>query len=347
MTQRFPAEEALAEAAKGRILVVDDEADIRESLEALLTLDDRFAVDLAGNAAEGLKKLETGSYDLVLLDLMMPDRSGMEVLEEIRQRDRDTPIFMITAYGSVEVAVEALKRGANDYFPKPWDNDKLVIEIERMIAKHRLEAENRQLKRALKQRYAFPNIVGKSERMLRILDLVAQVAPSRATILVTGETGTGKELIAKAIHAHSTRAEQPFIPVNSGSIPPDLLESTLFGHVRGAFTGAIASRKGYFELAHRGTIFFDEIGTISLETQAKLLRVIQDREFMPVGSSEIVKVDVRIIAATNSDLKRQVEEGKFREDLYYRLNVFTIALPPLRDRRDDIPLLAQHFLQKY
>jgi DNA-binding NtrC family response regulator len=347
MPDRFPREESLPEAAKGRILVIDDEADIRESLDALLTFDGRFTVDMAATATEGLKKLETSGYDLVLLDLMMPDRSGLEVLEEVRQRDQETPIAMITAYGSVEVAVEAIKRGATDYFSKPWDNEKLLIEIERMIAKRRLEAENRQLKRALKQRYSFPNIVGKSERMLRILDLVAQVAPSRATILITGETGTGKELIAKAIHAHSARADQPFIAVNSSSIPAELLESTLFGHVRGAFTGAIASRKGYFELAHRGTIFFDEIGTISLETQAKLLRVIQDKEFMPVGSSETVRVDVRIVAATNAELKRAVDEGKFREDLYYRLNVINLVLPPLRDRREDIPLLTDHFFEKY
>lgn len=345
--QPIEREGSLAAAAKGRILVIDDEADIRESLETLLTLDDRYTVDLAVNGTEGLKKLETGAYDLVLLDLMMPDRSGMEVLDEVRQRDTETPIVMITAYGSLEVAVQAVKRGASDYFPKPWDNEKLLIEIERMIATRRLETENRQLKRALKQRYAFPNIVGKSERMLRILDLVAQVAPSRATILITGETGTGKELIAKAIHAHSARADQPFIPVNSGSIPADLLESTLFGHIRGAFTGAVASRKGYFELAHRGTIFFDEIGTISLDTQAKLLRVIQDREFMPVGSGEVVKVDVRIVAATNADLRRQVEEGKFREDLFYRLNVINLALPPLRDRKEDVPLLIRHFFDKF
>jgi DNA-binding NtrC family response regulator len=347
MPEQFAPEESLPQAAKGRILVIDDEADIRESLEALLTLDDQYVVDLAATATEGLKKLETGSYDLVLLDLMMPDRSGMEVLEEVRQRDADTPIFLITAYGSVQVAVDALKRGANDYFAKPWDNEKLLIEIDRMISKRRLEAENRQLKRALKQRYAFPNIVGKSERMLRALDLVSQVAPSRATILVTGETGTGKELVAKAIHAHSARADQPFIPVHSGSIPSELLESTLFGHVRGAFTGAVTSHKGYFELAHRGTIFFDEIGTINLETQAKLLRVMQDKQFMPVGSAELITVDVRIIAATNADLKRLVDEGKFREDLYYRLNVINVPLPPLRERKEDIPLLIAHFFQRY
>ncbi|MBS1876952.1 MAG: sigma-54-dependent Fis family transcriptional regulator [Acidobacteria bacterium] len=347
MSDRFPPEESLAEAAQGRVLVIDDEADIRESLEVLLTMEGKYNVELAQNATEGLKKLENSSYDIVLLDLMMPDKSGMEVLEEVRQRDKETPIVMITAYGSVEVAVSAIKRGATDYFPKPWDNEKLLIELERMIAKRRLETENRQLKQALKQRYAFPNIIGKSDRMLRILDLVAQVAPSRATILITGETGTGKELIAKAIHSHSARSEQPFVAVNSSSIPSELLESTLFGHVRGAFTGAVASRKGYFELAHRGTIFFDEIGTINVETQAKLLRVIQDREFMPVGSSETVKVDVRIVAATNADLRRAVEEGKFREDLYYRLNVINLLLPPLRDRREDIPLLIDYFFEKY
>jgi transcriptional regulator with PAS, ATPase and Fis domain len=216
-----------------------------------------------------------------------------------------------------------------------------------MIAKRRLERENQQLKRALKQRYAFPNIVGKSDRMLRILDLVAQVAPSRATILITGETGTGKELIAKAIHAHSNRADQIFVPVNTGAIPPELLESSLFGHVKGSFTGAVANRKGYFEVANRGTIFFDEIGAISMETQAKLLRVIQEKEFMPVGSAETVKVDVRIVAATNADLRAAVEEGRFRQDLYYRLNVINLVLPPLRERREDIPLLVSHFFTKY
>jgi DNA-binding NtrC family response regulator len=342
----FPPDVLTEDAARGRILVIDDEPDIRDSLEALLS-SENYRVELAANATEGLKRLESSAYDLVLLDLMMPDKSGMQVLEEVRTRDRETPIFMITAYGSVEVAVDALKRGANDYFPKPWDNEKLLIEIDHMIAKRRLERENTELKRALKQRYSFPNIVGKSERMLKILDLVGQVAPSRATILITGETGTGKELIANAIHAHSARSEHPFVPVHSGSVPPDLLESALFGHVRGAFTGALAARKGYFEVAHQGTIFFDEIGTISLETQTKLLRVIQEREFMPLGSTETIRVDVRIVAATNADLKKFVEEGKFREDLYYRLNVINLALPPLRDRKEDIPALVEHFFNKY
>ena len=340
------ARNPLAPDSRGRILVIDDEPDIRESLEMLLS-QEGYRVELAPNATEGLKRVAGSAFDLILLDLMMPDKSGMQVLEEIRERDRETPIFLITAYGSVEVAVNALKRGASDYFSKPWDNEKLLIEIDRMIAKRRLERENTELKRALRQRYSFPNIVGKSERMLKILDLVAQVAASRATILITGETGTGKELIANAIHAQSARAEHPFVPVHSGSVPPDLLESALFGHVRGAFTGAVASRKGYFETANHGTIFFDEIGTISLETQTKLLRVIQEREFMPLGSTETVRVDVRIVAATNAELKKLVEDGKFREDLYYRLNVINLALPPLRERREDIPLLVDYFFTKY
>lgn len=332
--------------SRGKILVVDDEADIREGLELLLT-SEGFLVDLAQNGGEGLHKLETNAYDLVLLDLMMPDRSGMDVLAEVRERDRETPIFMITAYGSVEAAVNALKLGANDYFSKPWDNEKLIIEIGRMIAGRRLEYENTHLKRALKERYSFPNIIGKSERMVRTLDLVGQVSSSRSTILITGETGTGKELVAKAIHANSPRAGQMFVAVNSGSLPPDLLESTLFGHVKGAFTSAVQSKKGYFEVADRGTIFFDEIGTIGPETQIKLLRVIQEKEFTPLGSTDPIRVDVRILAATNADLLQLVKEGRFREDLYYRLNVINIALPPLRDRKEDIPLLVEHFFNYY
>ncbi len=331
---------------KRRILVIDDEADIRESLELLL-VGENYDVQLAENATIGLQRFETTPCDLVLLDLMMPDRSGMEVLTDIRQRDQETPVFMLTAYGSVEVAVKALKLGANDYFAKPWDNEKLLIEIDRMITKGRLERENTQLKRALRQRYGFPNIVGKSNQILRLLDQVSQVAPSRATILITGETGTGKELIAKAVHAHSARADQTFVPVNSASLPSELLESILFGHLKGAFTGAFARQKGLFETANRGTIFFDEIGTIAPEIQVKLLRVMQDREFLPLGSSENIKTDVRIIAATNADLRKMVDEGKFREDLYYRLNVINLHLPALRDRKEDLPLLLDFFFLKF
>jgi DNA-binding NtrC family response regulator len=346
MPLEMSAPQSTALASKGKILVIDDEADIREGLELLLTTEG-YSVETAHNGTEGLHKMEAHGYDLVLLDLMMPDRSGMDVLQEVRARDRETPIFMITAYGSVEAAVNALKLGASDYFSKPWDNEKLIIEIDRMIARRQLEYENTHLKRALKQRYSFPNIIGKSERMVRMLDLVGQVASSRSTILITGETGTGKELIAKAIHANSTRADHMFVAVNSGSLPPELLESTLFGHVKGAFTSAIQSKKGYFEVADRGTIFFDEIGTIGPETQIKLLRVIQEKEFTPLGATDPIKVDVRILAATNADLHQLVKEGKFREDLYYRLNVINIALPPLRERKEDIQPLVDHFFTYY
>jgi DNA-binding NtrC family response regulator len=238
MPREMSAPQTISPATKGNILVIDDEADIREGLELLLTTEG-YVVDCAQNGTEGIHKMESRGYDLVLLDLMMPDRSGMDVLQDVRGRDRETPIFMITAYGSVEAAVNALKLGANDYFSKPWDNEKLVIEIERMIALRRREYENTHLKRAFKQRYSFPNIIGKSERMVRMLDLVGQVSSSRSTILITGETGTGKELIAKAIHSNSPRADQMFVAVNSGSLPPELLESTLFGHVKGAFTSAV------------------------------------------------------------------------------------------------------------
>jgi len=345
----MPPEMPLSQQAlstRGRILVVDDEPDIREMLEVLLG-NEGYSVELAPNATEGLRLLETHGYDLVLLDLMLPDLSGMDVLREVRQRDRQTPIFMLTAYGSVERAVEALKLGANDFIPKVGENDKLLIEIDREIARKRLEFENTHLKRALKQRYSFPNIIGKSERMMRMLDLVAQVASSRSTILITGETGTGKELVAKAIHANSPRSEHMFVAVNSGSLPPELLESTLFGHVKGAFTSAVQSKKGYFEVADKGTIFFDEIGTIGPETQIKLLRVIQEREFTPLGSTDPIRVDVRILAATNADLHQMVKESRFREDLYYRLNVINIGLPALRERKEDIPLLVDHFFNYY
>src|SRR4051812_30663674 len=343
---RSPLHNPPSPPSRGKVLVIDDEVDIREGLELLL-ITEGYAAETAHNGTEGLHKLATNTYDMVLLDLMMPDISGMEVLEEFRQRDKETPVFMITAWGSVEAAVKALKLGANDYFSKPWDNEKLIIEIDRMIARRNLEWENTHLKRALKQRYSFPNIIGKSERMLRLLDLVGQVATSRSTILITGETGTGKELVAKAIHANSPRADHMFVAVNSGSLPPDLLESTLFGHVKGAFTSAINTKKGYFEVADKGTIFFDEIGELGPETQIKLLRVLQEKEFTALGATDPVKVDVRILTATNRDLALLVKEGRFREDLYYRLNVINIGLPALRDRKEDIPPLISHFFTYY
>lgn len=331
---------------KGSLLVIDDEPGIRESLEALLT-DEGYAVELAATGEAGLRLLDRKPVDLVLLDVMLPDRSGLDVLREIRASNPALAIVMITAYGSVENAVAAMRNGATNYVTKPWDNQRLLAEISMLVRQQRLTEENRSLRQTLKQRYSFSEIIGKSDAMQKVLDLVTQVAPTRATVLIQGESGTGKELIAKAIHASSLRADRLFVPVNTGSLPVDLLESTLFGHVRGAFTSAVATKKGLFELADQGTLFFDEIGTVGMETQTKLLRVLQEREFMALGSTETVKVDVRVLAATNVDLTRLVADGKFREDLYYRLNVISIHLPPLRDRKEDIPLLAAHFFEKY
>jgi DNA-binding NtrC family response regulator len=333
-------------ASKGAVLIVDDEEAIRESLETLLELEG-YEVSSAGDASSALVALQENPADLILLDLMLPDRSGLEVVEEIRKKDVGTPIVMLTAYGSVENAVKAIKVGANDFLTKPWNNDKLLLEIEQTIRQHRLEEENQRLREELRERYSFSNIIGKSKVMQRVFDLVAQVAKSRSTVLIHGDSGTGKELIARAIHVHSPRSGKPFVAVNTGSIPIDLLESRLFGHVRGAFTGATQTQKGCFDRADGGTIFLDEVGTLGVETQAKLLRVIQEREFMPVGSTDTVKVDVRIVAATNVDLEELVAAGGFREDLYYRLNVIQINLPPLRERREDIPLLTEHFFNKY
>ncbi len=329
----------------GSILIVDDEADVLESLDELLK-SDGYQTDTASTAAEGLKKLDKEPFDLVLLDISLPDSNGIDVLRSIKRDSPETPVIMITAYDSSQVAFQASREGAESYVTKPWDNDKLLLEIRNLLDRSRLRVENVLLRRALK-RFGLPNIIGKSDRMQRVYDLITQVAPSRATVLITGESGTGKELVAKTIHATSPRADKPFVPVNTGSMPVDLLESTLFGHVKGAFTSAIATKRGLFEVADQGTIFFDEIGTIGVDTQAKLLRVIQEREFMRLGGTENIKVDVRILAATNSDLRKMVQANKFRDDLYYRLNVITVNLPPLRDRKEDIPLLVEHFLAKY
>jgi DNA-binding NtrC family response regulator len=323
---------------KGTVLIIDDEEEIRESIEILLN-SEGLATDTAATGEEGLKKIEENLYDLVLLDLMLPGRSGMEIQKDIKRIDPTLPVVIITAIGALETAVTAIKEGSFDYITKPWNNEKLVVIATNAIKQRQLTSENLQLRRALKERFGYSNIIGKSERLLKVLDLVTQVAASRSTVLIQGESGTGKELIAKAIHLKSPRSEKAFVPVNSGSMPVDLLESTLFGHLRGAFTSAIASKKGLFEVADQGTIFFDEIGTISMETQAKLLRVLQEKEFMRLGAVETIKVDARIIAATNVDLKQLVEEGRFREDLYYRLNVINIQLPPLRERKEDIPAL--------
>ena len=328
------------------ILVVDDEAGIRETLEALLELEG-YKVEMAIDGEAGLARIGQRAYDLVLLDLALPGKNGIEILEMIRERAPDLPVIMLTAYGTVNNVVDAIRAGAQNFVQKPWDNEKLLADIRAAIARFRAEEENVQLKRALKQRYSFPNIIGKSEKMLRIFDTVAQVAPSRSTVLIQGESGTGKELIAKAVHANSPRKDKPFVPVNTGAVPTELLESTLFGHVKGAFTSAIAAKKGLFEVANGGTLFLDEIGTMPLDTQAKILRVLQDRRFMHLGGTQEIQVDVRIITATNTDLQQAVREGKFREDLFYRLDVIRFELPPLRARREDIPALASHFLKYF
>src|SRR3989475_2862123 len=331
----------------GTILVIDDEEIMREILETLLTREG-YEVRLASSGAEGLEIARALQVDAALVDIMMPGIDGIATLDELKRIDDDLAVVIITAYASVESAIAAMKNGAFDYVTKPFKNDEVLAVIRNAIERRRLVHENRALRQNIQERYhKFGNIIGKSRRMRQVFDLIIQAAPSRSTILIQGESGTGKELVARAIHANSSRAERSFITANSGNLPPDLLESTLFGHVKGAFTGAVYPKKGMFDLADKGSVFFDEIGNVPLETQAKLLRVIQERDFMRLGGMETIKVDVRIIAATNVDLRRMMEEGRFREDLFYRLHVISIQLPPLRDRKDDIPLLVQHFLQTY
>jgi len=326
-----------------RILIIDDEPVLQDVLSTLLRREG-FQVLQAGTAAEGLRLADEHEIDLVLLDLMLPDRPGLEILKELKARDPETVIVVITAYSSVETAISAMRDGAFHYIPKPFKNQEVILTVRKGIEQRRLRTENRELRNRLA---GLENLVWRSPQMESVIELVRRAAPSRSNILLTGESGTGKELLARAIHQLSPRTASPFVVVNTGSVPADLLESTLFGHTRGAFTGAVASKRGLFEVADTGSIFLDEIGTITLQTQAKLLRVIQEREFIPVGGEQNLKVDVRIIAATNADLPTMVAEGTFREDLYYRLNVITIELPPLRDRQDDIPALAVHFLRRF
>ncbi|HNZ97604.1 MAG TPA: sigma-54 dependent transcriptional regulator [Thermoanaerobaculia bacterium] len=328
------------------ILIVDDEEIVRDALSDLLRREG-FHPQAVRTGEEADLLLEREEVDVILLDIMLPGMGGFEVLRQIRSRDPDQVVIVVTAYSSIEGAITAMRDGAFHYISKPFKNEEVVLTIRRGLEQRQLTAENRALRAQLGQRFGIDNLIGKSAAMRSVYDLVRLAAPSRSNILVLGESGTGKELVAKAIHHHSHRARGPFITFNSGSMPPDLLESNLFGHVRGAFTGAIANKKGLFQLADGGSIFFDEIGNIPLETQAKLLRVIQEKEFMHVGGVDVIRVDVRIIAATNADLEALVRQGSFREDLFYRLNVITIPLPALRERREDIPLLARHFLARY
>jgi len=331
----------------GSILVVDDEDIMREILDALLSREG-YQVRLASSGAEGIELARSMPFDAAIVDLMMPGLDGIGTLEELKKIDEELPVLMITAFASVETAIAAMKHGAFDYITKPFKNDEVLVVVRNAVERRQLKAENTALRQTVQaQQQNFAGIIGRSPRMKQVFNLIIQAAPSRSTILITGESGTGKELVARAIHAHSPRADRAFVTVNSGNLPPDLLESTLFGHVKGAFTGAVYPKKGLCDLADKGSIFFDEIGNIPVETQAKLLRVIQEREFMRLGGMETIKVDVRIIAATNCDLQEMVGDGRFREDLYYRLHVISIFLPPLRDRKDDIPMLAHHFLEKY
>ena len=330
-----------------RILIVDDEEVLRDVLDAVLRREG-FEVVMAASGEEALSVLDGDeNIDLVILDIMLPGISGIDTLRAVRIANPNLPVIVITAFSSIDGAIEAMKHGAFHYIPKPFKNEEVVLTVNKALEQRRLTRENERLKEELSEKYAFANIIGKSEPMKKVYELIRLAAPSRSNILVIGESGTGKELVAKAIHHASPRARNAFVTVNSGSLPPELLESSLFGHMKGAFTGAIATKRGLFEVADGGSIFLDEIGNINLETQAKLLRVIQEKEFMRLGSVETIRVDVRIIAASNADLQKLMAEAKFREDLYYRLNVITIPLPPLRRRREDVLLLVAHFLEKY
>jgi len=330
-----------------KILVVDDEAPIREILQRGLTQMGGFSVELAQNGQEAIEKVEKDIFDLILTDLMMPEMNGMELLKIIKGTRPELPVIMMTAYGSIDTAVEAMKIGANDYITKPVDFNDLLIRISKVKQESLLLKENRLLRMEVRKKFEFSNIIGKSRRMQEVFSLIEKVAPSSSTVLIYGGSGTGKELVAKAIHYNSPRAERPFIPFNCGAIPESLVESELFGHTKGAFTGAIQAQKGLFEEANNGTLFLDEISTILPSVQVKLLRVLQEKEVMKVGSTERTKIDVRLIAATNEDLEASMKKGKFREDLFYRLHVFPIFLPELKNRKEDISLLAYHFLDLY
>lgn len=330
-----------------KILVVDDEAPIREVLQKGLSQMGGFLVDTAQNGQEAIEKVERETFDIVLTDLMMPEMNGMELLKMIKGTRPELPVIMMTAYGSIDNAVEAMKIGANDYITKPVDFKDLFMRISKVQQESLLIKENRLLRMEVRKKFEFSNIIGKSKKMQEVFFLIEKVAPSNSTVLIYGGSGTGKELVAKAIHYNSPRAERPFLPFNCGAIPETLVESELFGHTKGAFTGAIQAKKGLFEEANGGTLFLDEISTIPLSVQVKLLRVLQEKEVMKVGSTERTKVDVRLIAATNEDLEDLMKKGRFREDLFYRLHVFPIFLPDLKDRKEDIPLLAYHFLERY
>ncbi len=329
-----------------KILIVDDEKSLLDLLSRVFTKEG-YRVQVTTSAARAIEILEREDLDLLIADIRLPEISGMEILRRCRELRPDVPVIMITAYGNMKQAIEALKMGALDYIVKPFDMEELKITVAKGLEKRRLEQENILLKRDLKERYSFENMIGKSRAMQEIFALIEKIAGTDSTVLITGESGTGKEMAARAIHVLSRRADRPFVSINCAALPENLLESELFGHVKGSFTGAVSDKKGMFEVAQRGTLFLDEIGEMSPWTQVKLLRAIQERKIRRVGGTEEIPVDVRLIAATNHDLKKRIEEGKFREELFYRLNVISFEMPPLRRRVEDIPLLVQHFLQKY
>ena len=331
---------------KEKILVADDEPSMREFLDIMLKKEG-YKVSLASNGEEVSKLIEKDIFDLALLDIRMPKLDGISALKKIKAISPETIVIMITAYASADTAIKAMKEGAYDYITKPFKVEEIKLIIKNALEKKNLQRENTLLKQVVRDRYHFENIIGQSPKMLNLYDLLEKIAPTKTNILITGESGTGKELVAKAIHYNSPRKEKPFVTLNCGAIPESLIESELFGHMKGAFTDAIATRKGLFEVADEGTIFLDEISELPLLMQVKLLRVLQDKEFKRVGGTEDIRVDVRIISATNRDLEEEVREKRFREDLFYRLNVIQIKLPLLRERKEDIPSLATHFLKKY
>jgi two-component system response regulator PilR (NtrC family) len=335
-----------AAAARPRILVVDDEPSMRDMLRIVLRRDG-YDVMVAENGRDALGVLEREHIDLLLSDIRMADLSGVDVLRAARRMNRDIIAFMMTAYASTETAVEAMRLGAVDYFTKPFSMDELRLKVRQHVEASRLKQENVLLKRALNSSHSFSNIIGRSEPMLAVFKMIETIARANSTVLITGESGTGKDLVARAVHYNSMRRDQPFVPLNCGAIPETLLESELFGHMRGAFTGADQNKKGLLEVAERGTIFLDEIGEMNASMQVKLLRVLQERRFRRLGGTDEVRADVRVIAATNQELPRLVAEGRFREDLFYRINVIGVHLPSLRERTEDIPLLAEHFLAKF
>lgn len=330
---------------KYKILIVDDEVHLREMLSILLKREG-YDVFQADNGKTGLLKTQELAPDLIISDMKMPEMTGIELLRQLRQEDNDVAVIMITAFSSTEEAVEAMKLGAYDYITKPFKNDEIRLVVKNALERKFLERENKSLKKQLGERFSFQRLIGKSAEMNKLISLLERIAPSQANVLITGESGTGKELVAQALHHNSDRKRHPFVPINCGAIPENLLESELFGHEKGAFTGADRCKEGLFESANRGTLFLDEIGELPMEMQVKLLRVLQEREFRRVGGTQNLPLDIRLIAATNQNLMEMAEKGLFREDLYYRLNVVSVELPPLRARTDDILTLINHFYQQ-